>query len=225
MLPLRMNAGKSNLVKLNRVKELLSLSGGKRRTILRGLGRKQRAKTRGNIKAQKNLDGSSYQKRKDPDNNKKMFPKLGKSLIVPTTENEVRIAWGSARAGIAARQHQEGLQEVFTAVQAEQELGNQKYKGPSTRKQAKAMIAEGFKVRKKVGKKGKTKWVRPTQKWIVQNIKMGVAGLILRDLRNSQPKKKWSIQLASRTLLGATDKEVNEMLDDILLNMKEKAKK
>lgn len=225
MLPLRMNAGKSNQVNLNRVKELLSLSDGKQRTILRGLGRKQRSKTRGNIKAQKNLDGSSYARRKDPNNNKKMFRKLGRSLVVQTGETQTRIAWAQAGTGMIARQHQEGLQQVFTAAKAARKYGSPKYSDPSTRKQAKALLAEGFKTRRKVGKKGKTKWVRPTQKWILENITLGQAGLILREMRNSQPKKKWSIQLASRTLLGATDKEVNEMLDDILLNMKEKAKK
>jgi phage virion morphogenesis protein len=207
-------ANASNEIKLKRVKELLELTPSKRRTKLRSMGRKVRKNSRARMKAQKNIDGSAYAARKDG-TNKKMFAKMGKGLIVKTTDSSVEINWAYAGTGKIAAEHQAGFNEVYTAEKAEKKYGREDYKDPSTRKQAKALLAEGFKVRRKMGKKQKSKWVRPTIGWIEANIKKGRAGLILKTMRDTQPKKKWSVQLAKRTLLGATDKEVNQMVEEL----------
>ncbi|MGR6871181.1 phage virion morphogenesis protein [Pseudomonas sp. HK3] len=211
-----------NIKKIEKFKEMMSLPEGKRRTMLRSMGRGVRRTARTNMKNQKNIDGSAYESRKEKSNKKGMFKRLGRGLIVPTETDSVRVAWASPDVGKVARAHHEGLQETFTAVKAVKQYGRPHYGDPATKKQIKALLAEGFKVKRKTGKKGKTKWVTPTQKWIKENIFLGQAGLILKAMRNETPKKQWSINLAKRTLLGATQEEVYELAEQILSKYKER---
>lgn len=76
---------------------------------------------------------------------------------------------------------------------------------PATRTQARALIDEGFKARPN----GRS-WSTPTIKWIVANLSIGKAGIILRAMRGK--KEFWQTVLPKRSFLGVSDEEMSELV-------------
>ncbi|CED59256.1 Prophage PSPPH06, virion morphogenesis protein [Moritella viscosa] len=196
--------------------DLLTLDANKRRRILRGAGRQVRRDTKARLKGQQNLSGTYWQGRA---NGKKtrMLKKLGKGLQVHTTANNATVTFGDPHAGKIARVHQEGIDvtvKAKTATELQQQRGTLDYSDPSTRKQAKALRKEGYKIRQKRGKG----WKTPTLKWMQENLTMGRAGLILRLMRENAPKSSWEIKTPARSFLGQNETEQtqlkNYMLDE-----------
>jgi len=70
-------------------------------------------------------------------------------------------------------------------------------------------LAAGFKA--KID--GRTK--RPSQKWIMENLKIGQAGLLLRVLRDKAEKQSWLITLPKRQVLGASNEDISDMVQTI----------
>jgi len=195
---------------------LLTLSPNKRRQILRGAGRKVRRSSRDRIKAQKDLNGKTWQGRSNG-RKKKMLKKLGKHIQVRTTANKVDVTFSGNNIGRIARAHQEGVSQTMTAKDAQKRYGTPDYKAPATRKQAKALRANGYKIRKSRGKG----WKNPSLKWITQNLNSGQAGLILRILKGNQKgKSSWQLPLPKRSFLGQSQTEYkqlkNFMLDEAI---------
>ncbi|MFC6977591.1 hypothetical protein [Microbulbifer taiwanensis] len=72
------------------------------------------------------------------------------------------------------------------------------------------MKQEGYKVRMAGGRRKK-----PTMKWMLENLTLGQAGLILRQMRDEEPKKSWVIPLTDRSFLGADQREIDELANTV----------
>lgn len=73
-------------------------------------------------------------------------------------------------------------------------------------RQAKKLRALGYKMRQG------TTWVKPSSKVIMATLNMAQAGLLIRKLRGTSPKRTWTIDLPSRVFLGVSDDEFNKIL-------------
>jgi len=144
-----------------------------------------------------------------------MLRKLGKHMRVYTNPNKAEVTFGNKRVGQIARAQQEGISQEMTAREAAQKYGTPGKNEMATRKQAKALRKEGYKIRRNRGKG----WKSPSLKWITENLKRRQAGLILRILRDEpKGKDKWAIPLPERSFLGQSQNErkqlTNYMLDE-----------
>lgn len=238
-----------NLEAMQRVRKVLSLPAGKRRTLMRSWGRKIRKSARENTQAQRNVDGSRWASRK-PRKNKverddkgrrinsgKMLKNItkGKHLNVKTLGNDaVEVDWSNSGIGRLAREHQEGMDQFFE-MSGNKSYGAGKYDKPATDRQAKALIVMGYKIRKarklkwnketaykKRRKNGASEWVTPSKAWIKKNIKLGQAGLLLNELGYSRAKSSWLIERPSRSFLGASKEQITDMLDEVYEAMLER---
>lgn len=193
---------------------LLTLNPNKRRRILRGAGRKVRRDSKKRLKDQRDLSGSAWQGRSNGRKNR-MLRKLGKHIQVHTSSNDAKVTFGNTRVGQIARAHQDGVTQRMTSSQAAKMYGKPDYEANATKRQAKALRAAGYKIRKKRGKG----WKTPSLSWITDNLTIGKAGVVLRALRdNEKSKSSWDIKLAERSFLGQNQSEykqlTNYMLDE-----------
>jgi phage virion morphogenesis protein len=195
--------------------ELLLLDANKRRRILRTAGRVVRKQSRQRLRNQENIGGTKWQQRS---NGKKtrMMRKLGRHMIVKTTANKAEVTFGNQRVGQIARAHQEGVTDKVTKEEVKKRYGTPDYGAPATRDQAKALRAEGYKVRRQQSKG----WKTPSLRWIQDNLTIGQAGLILRFMRKTPKKDSWDIKLPERSFLGQDNNEqhalANMMLDEAM---------
>ena len=117
--------------------------------------------------------------------------------------------------GAVAKQQHDGFTKVMTAAAMARERGaSVTQEDPATMRQAKALLAEGFRIRQK----GTKKWRKPSAKWIRENISQKKAGVVLRILRNEQPKKTWVTKVPARSFLGATEQQINQFVNKIFDN-------
>ena len=186
--------------------DLLALDPRKKRRLLRGAGRKVRKQSRQRLREQKGLNGRKWQARSSG-RKVKMLRRLGRHLQVHTSSENAQVTFANKRVGQVARAHQEGVTQRMDAATAKQAYGKPDYKGGASKSQAKALLENGYKIRRNKGKG----WKRPSQKWIRENLTLGQAGLILRILRDSQAKKDWQIKLPQRSFLGQTEQEQIEL--------------
>lgn len=237
-----------NLEAMQRVRKVLSLPAGKRRTLMRSWGRKIRKSARENTQAQRNVDGSRWASRK-PRKNKverddkgrrinsgKMLKNItkGKHLNVKTLGNDaVEVDWSNSGIGRLAREHQEGMTQFFRMSGVRTQ--GKDYSGPATDAQAKQLVSYGYKIRKarkskwnketaykKRRKNGASEWVTPSKAWIKKNLKFGQAGLILHELGYARAKSSWLIERPSRSFLGASKEQITDMLDEVYEAMLER---
>lgn len=189
--------------------DLLRLTPGKRRTVLRSLGRIVRANTRKRLNSQTTLDGGAMEARSPNSKGKgRMLRGLAKRMLVDTEPNSVRVRW---RSGRVAYDQQYGKTEHMDAARMRRREGGValSYQDPATRRQAQRLLSLGYKIRRGAG------WKRPAVKWITSNIKMGQAGRIIRILSNETPKEEWDITLPSRPFLGVTNPENRQLMNAI----------
>ena len=184
----------------------LAMPPVERRRLLVKVGRLVRTETRKRLRGQTDLDGSPWTPRKRR-NARKMLRGVGKTLRIRPSEYTVEIGPSNPVASRIAGAQQRGTDEVMTArrMQAIHARGDNK---PATKRQAKALQDEGFKIKQPGTEPGKG-WRRATQKWITSNLTRQRAGLILKVLRGGASKQSWVIPLEPRTFLGATERDVN----------------
>ena len=186
---------------------LLTLPANKRRRIMRGAGRKVRRDSKDRIKDQKDLSGKTWKARSNG-RKKKMLRKLGKNLQVKTSPNKAVVGFGNPLMGKIARAHQDGVTQTVHV----KDLGDKKDKDdPATSRQAKSLRRHGYKIRRSRGKG----WKTPTVKWITQNLTIGKAGAILRDMAERrgdwQQIREWKIRLPVRSFLGQDLSEFKQL--------------
>lgn len=242
-----------NLKAMETAKNILNLPEGKRRTLMRSVGRRVRKNARDNTRAQENIDGSKWaprKKRKDKieygrngkrKNNGKMLKNItkGKHLNVRTVGSDaVKVDWARPGIGRLAKQHQDGMDVFFSMAANHQSTGmGHGYGDPATERQAKALVVSGFKIRKArkqgLGKKwaakrrrkhGASPYVRPTLKWVQDNLTFGQAGLILADVFGyGGATENWQIKAPARSFLGVNlNSEVRGMLEELYEQMLER---
>ncbi|ENC7540366.1 hypothetical protein ABK178_004938, partial [Salmonella enterica subsp. enterica serovar Brandenburg] len=54
---------------------------------------------------------------------------------------------------------------------------------------------------------------KPSLKWIMENMNMAQAGLVISILKGGQKKRVWEIKIPSRAFLGASDAEFTRILE------------
>ncbi|MCO1336391.1 hypothetical protein MO867_18825 [Microbulbifer sp. OS29] len=163
-----------------------------------------RAYSRKRLREQRGLDGKSWKKRKN--GKKKMLRGLSKKMRARSVGLSGEVFFANGKTAEIAYQHQHGMPEEWTGKKAEKVYGKPDYKDPATRYQARALKKEGYKVRLPNGRKKK-----PTMRWIMENLSLGQAGLILRILRDDPGESRWVIELPDRSFLGTTRQEIDKL--------------
>ncbi|WP_122587144.1 virion morphogenesis protein [Pseudomonas viridiflava] len=196
---------------------LMELPLPKRKRLLNNAVKRVRSLSRKRIRSQQNLDGSSFEARKDTSRGKKkMEAGLGKLLMVTRlTGTEAELGWRNTLTRWIASQQHHGVSERRTAAQMRQ--WNKVPEGTAaTEKQAKRLRRLGFKTRQ-TGKKSLT---RPSVAWIQQHLNYAQAGLLIRVLDGEQTEstgaQSWNIKLPSRQFLGASTSETRQLVDLVL---------
>jgi hypothetical protein len=100
----------------------------------------------------------------------------------------------------------------MTAARMARIHGRPDYSAPSTRSQAKALAAEGYKVRKANGRG----YRRASLREITEKLSQGQASLILRQLRGKPKKQRWDIPVDARPFLGEKADNVQRQLVSII---------
>lgn len=189
--------------------ELLKMPPVKRKRINGQIVRKVKSASRKRLRSQRNINGTPWARRAD-DSKRKMMRKLGRKMETRYNDRNAIVKFSTPAIGRVATAQQKGIDETFTKAKAEKRYGTPDYDAPATRKQAKALKKEGFKQRRRDGKPFK-----PTIRWFTENMKQGQAGLILREMRDKPSINSWVIELPARTFLGATEQEIDGMVQTI----------
>jgi len=200
-------------LKLKQRLALLTLPAAKRKRLLGQLGRKIRTESRKRLRAQRDIKGHAWAPRKNK-STRKMLRGLSKHMVVYPSAKAVDITFKNGLVGRIARKQQEGIDEVMTREKMQRLHGQPDYQAAATRNQAKALRAAGYQINRAGGKGKKT----PTLKWVVENLTVGQAGLILKTLQGTSTKSRWVISLPARSFLGANKKNINEMVQTIFDN-------
>lgn len=208
------NIGVISQLDNGQVKRLFSLPSQKRQRLLKRVGAIAIKNSRKRGAMQQGLDGKKWAGRADK-SKRKMLRKLPRYLRQKTDSDKTVIRFSHKKIGRIAAQHHDGIEQAMTAAKAQNVYGQPRYDAPATRKQAKGLREAGFKIRRKRGKGYK----KTTMKWIVENMTVGQAGLVLRLLRGEESAEHWTIELPQRQFLGQTPDEIRNsvryIFDDI----------
>lgn len=191
---------------------LLKMPPAKRIRILKTLGRYEKKLAEKRIRAQSTVDGDPFEARASR-SKEKMLRRLGKKLepfVMKADRLELRHK-ARLTGRIAALQQAGGVERMTSAKMA-RKRGTPDYEAPCTKKQAKALIAEGYKVRKAKGKG----WRKATVNEVMGKLKLGQAGLILRLMRGEKRKQSWNIPVPARPFLGDSTANVQRQLISII---------
>lgn len=197
---------------------LLKLPSAKRIRILKTLGRYERALARKRIRTQTTVDGGQFEARA---NGKKgrMLKRLGKTLEpFVKNANRLELKHQAALTGRIAALHQDGGSEQMSASRMARIHGTPDYNAPCSRSQAKALSAEGYKVRKAKG----NGYRRASLNEIMATLSQGQAGVILRSMRDKPNKQRWEIPVAARPFLGDSADNVQRQLVSIIEQINQK---
>jgi phage gpG-like protein len=187
-----------------------------RRRALKAVAKKIRQNSIKRTVSQTDLEGRAFGAYSTKTNHnrprrRKMLTRLARRMkVVSITDDGAIVGWRNPVEGQIGAQHQFGHKETFSAEGFRRERSENRAeidRLPATRRQAKALIEAGYKVRRANGRGYQT----PSIKWIVDNLKMGQAGFILRVLRGR--KELWDVVLPPRSFLGVTDEERIELID------------
>lgn len=165
------------------------------------------------VRAQTDLNNSAFTPRKNSRRKKKMLIKVGQSIRqVNANANEVKVGFSARRTETIAAKQQFGFTQQFTPRQAASSPSAERPTAPATRRQAKALLEAGFKIRRPRGG-----YKTPTLKWITEHMTRSQASLVLKELRPAAAKTNWKTVLPPRSFLGVTATELTA-LNQLALN-------
>jgi len=199
------------------IKKLYQLSKSQRARLNRKLGRLVIKQTKKRIRTQRDIRGGELAKRQK--GSKKVLKSFARGLTVFAGPNKSTVTWKNALKGSIAYKHHNAIPELWTAAKLKRLYGEPDYTKPATREQARSLLAVGFKVE---AKNGKTK--RPSQKWIMENMTIGVAGKELRKIAGKPSKQAWLVPTKKRQVLGAEQADIQLMADLIIKSVTQKPK-
>lgn len=230
--------------------QLKALAGDKRefQRFARRLGGYVRNAARQNIRKQRTVDGQGFkpraQERSEHRAKRRLLQGLadpvnaGRALAVLSKAEEgggAVVTWKNGlTAGIAGQhQHGSGTRRMNAReVSRERKDRLPHYDGPCTRKQAQALIREGYRlmVPAKGGGRGpgRNKFPkRVTVQWIEAHFTLGHAGLLLRILSTERlsGKKSWETGIPARPFLGVTQDQANQYCDKLAKSLISAAKR
>jgi len=196
--------------------EVLSMSTPQARRLLADIGRQTRKNTRENIRGQKTVSGARMAPRADGRTKRKMMRKMAKGMQTKVINtHKATVGWKNAGQAKLADRHHRGVAENWTPRKMARVSGTPDYTKPATAAQARALNREGF--RRRVARtrgKGGAVLKRVPAKWIMDNMTLGQAGLVLRLMRygTRKGKQSWETKPAPRPILGATPEDADAFL-------------
>ena len=180
--------------------ELFNLTDVHKKRILKEIATVSLKKTRDNFRKQQTPTGEKFKPRKAK-SKKKMQKGLSRYIGITSVNKEsVTIGWKDKVKGRIAYRHAEGISEKMTAKTIKKIRGQPKYSDHATKGQAKELRRLGFKARVN-GRKRKI-----TIAWVVNNLQIGQAGIIIRRLRDKVSKNTWELPAAKRPFAQIDDK-------------------
>ena len=164
-----------------------------RQKLARRMGGYVRTLARQNIKRQRTVGGAAMtpaQKRRAA---RPMLMGLHRQMVVRAAEGNkgVTVSWENPLLAAIGFRHQEGIGENWSPGRARNVYGQPNYKARATRKQAKALLREGYRLMVPA-RGGGRRPKRVTVQWIEEKMTLGQAGLILRLIRTGQTRGKQS---------------------------------
>lgn len=193
-----------------------------RRKHARRLAGYVRTQTRRNIRKQETVEGAPFAARRDKRDKRAMLTGLAKTLaIIPRgPDGGVVVSWKNPRDARIAWRHQHGVGEDWGPQRAARAYGVPDYKARCTRRQAKALLREGFRL-PVPGKGGGRATRRVSVMWLEKHFTLGQAGLVLRLMRTGKPKgeQEWRDTVPERAALGVTAAEADKMCERLAKNV------
>ena len=193
-----------------------------RQKLARRMGGYVRTLSRQNIKRQRTVDGAAMtpaQKRREA---RPMLMGLHRDMKVRAAAGNqgVTISWDNALMAAIGYRHQEGVGENWGPRRARSFYGQPDYKARATRKQAKALLREGYRLMVPA-KGGGRRPKRVTVQWIEEKMTLGQAGLILRLIRTGQTrgKQSWRDTVPARPFLGVTPQQAEDLSQKLVKSL------
>lgn len=223
---LRFREDRKARLRLGQQLDVLTMGPRNRRRLVRQMLGEVKKDAKTNIRKQRTVDGSAM-KRRASKGKKRMFRNMPKNMTVKLKNDHSGVlTWKHSGQARTAYRHHHGIDEQYSARRAEKRYGRPNYKGPATKHQARALNKEGF--RRRVARtrgKGGAVLKKVSQKWIMDNMTLGQAGLVLRMLRGTtKTQQSWKIKTPARPFLGVrpvdADKFLTALADKQLLKMK-----
>lgn len=211
--PFRFHDDAQGRLRLGEQIAILAMPGKERRRLVKGIATQVRTDARQNIRQQKTISGSPMAPRKQTRNKRKLLRRMGKGMVVFNRGNDRAIVtWKKTVAGRIAKRQQEGNTQRMTAVAAARRGRKPDYDAPASRDMARSLMQEGYRQPVK-GKNGRVRLKKVSQRWIMDNLTQGQAGLVLKEMRGTGGKRSWLIRTPARAFLGATEQDARRMLE------------
>lgn len=174
-----------------------------------------RTQARRNIRRQETVEGGPFAPRKKRREARAMLTGLARAMAIISAAGEgggYAVTWNNRLTGHIAYRHQHGVGEDWSPARAANVYGSPNYAGPCTRRQAQALIREGYRLMVPA-KGGGRRPKRVTVLWLQKHFSLGQAGLVLRLMRTGDPKgaQSWRDTVPDRTFLGVTSAEAEKM--------------
>jgi phage virion morphogenesis protein len=204
--------------RLNRQLHDLSMSVKDTRKNARKLGGYVRTQARRNVRRQQTVEGSPFVPRRKKREQTALLQKIHTSLkVLPRgSEGGVVVSWQNPMEAKIAYRHQHGVGEKWGPDTAARVYGQPDYKAPCTRRQAKALLREGYRLMVPA-KGGGRRPKRVTTMWLEKHFSLGQAGVILRMMRTGSAKgvQSWRDTVPERPFLGVTAAEADKMAEKL----------
>jgi phage virion morphogenesis protein len=175
---------------------MLALTPKKRRALNIAIGKAVVASNRKTIRKSQAPDGKPWEKRKSKRKDKKLSG-FAKRLRSRPTADTATITLDQPFAARIANQHQKGTSWRMTKRSGQRK--NAAHDAPCSRFQAVSLRELGYTVRRKQGKRTRT--VKPSLKWMQENLTQGKAGIIIRAMGHRSSKTSWTQNTPPRPLI------------------------
>ena len=193
-----------------------------RQKLARRMGGYVRTLARQNIKRRRTVEGAAMTPRQKRREARPMLMGLHSQMVVRAAEGNkgVTVSWENPLVAAIGYRHQEGVGENWSPDRAHKVYGQPDYKAKATRKQAKALLREGYRLMVPA-KGGGRRPKRVTVRWIEEKMPLGQAGLILRLLRTGQTKGKqsWRDTVPARPFLGVTPQQAEDLTKKLVKSL------
>lgn len=174
-----------------------------------------RTQSRRNIRRQETVEGAPFAPRQKRREARAMLMGLAKEMALESHAQDgggYAVTWKNRLTAQIAFRHQHGVGEDWDPAHAAQVYGTPDYAAPCTRKQAQALIREGYRLMVPA-KGGGRRPKRVTVLWLQKHFTLGHAGLVLRIMRTNEAKgaQSWRDTVPARPFLGVTSAEADKM--------------
>lgn len=175
-----------------------------------------RTQARRNIRRQETVEGAPFTPRKQQRIDRAMLTGLANTLHIVShpSKGGVAVTWRNPLTARIAYRHQHGVGEEWTPDKAAKVYGTPDYNRECTRRQAKALIREGYRLMVPM-KGGGRRPKRVPVRWLEKHFSLGQAGIILRLMRTrkAQGAQSWRDTVPQRPFLGVTPGEAQKMCE------------